>query len=45
MLQNIFDDVNIVSGSGMVPTGNKPLPQPISTQINIAIWRHQATMN
>ena len=26
MLQNHIDDVNIGSGYGLVPSGNKPLP-------------------
>ena len=32
--------VNIGSGNGLVPSGNKPLPEPILTQIFVAIWRH-----
>ena len=32
--------VNIGSGNGLVPSGNKPLPEPMLTQINVAIWRH-----
>ena len=31
-------------GSGLVPPGNKPLPEPVLTKISDAIWRHQATM-
>ena len=31
--------VNIGSGNGLVPSGNKPLPEPMLTQINIAIWQ------
>ena len=31
--------VNIGSGNGLVPSGNKPLPGPMLTQIYIAIWR------
>ena len=27
-------DVNIVSGNGLVPSGNKPLPEPMFTQIS-----------
>ena len=37
--------VNTVSINGLVPSGNKPLPEPILTQIYVAIWRHQATGN
>ena len=33
-------DVNIGSGNGLVPSGNKPLPEPMLTQIYITIW-HQ----
>ena len=36
--------VNISSGNGLVPSGNKPLPEPMLTQIHAAIWLHKATM-
>ena len=32
--------VNIGSGNGLVPLGNKPLPEPMLTQIYVAIWHH-----
>ena len=32
--------VNIGLGNGLVPSGNKPLPEPMLTQISVAIWRH-----
>ena len=32
--------VNIGSGNGLVPSGNKPLPEPMLTQIYVAKWRH-----
>ena len=32
--------VNIDSGNGLVPSGNKPLPEPMLTQISVTIWRH-----
>ena len=32
--------VIIGSGNGLVPTGNKPLPEPMLTQIFVAIWHH-----
>ena len=28
------------SGNGLVPSGNKPLPEPMLTQFSGAIWRH-----
>ena len=28
------------SGNGLVPSGNKPLPEPVWTKIPVAIWRH-----
>ena len=31
--------VNIGSGNGLEPSGNKPLPEPMLTQIPVAIWR------
>ena len=35
---------NIGSGNELVPSGNKPLPEPISTLIYVAKWRHYTTM-
>ena len=32
--------VNIGSDNGLVPSGNKPLPEPILTQIYISKWHH-----
>ena len=32
--------VNIGPGSGLVPSGNKPLPEPILTQIYVTRWSH-----
>ena len=32
--------VNIGSGNGLVPSGNKPLPEPMLTQISVDIWHH-----
>ena len=32
--------VNIGSGYGLVPSGNKPLPELMFTQFNLAIWGH-----
>ena len=32
--------VNIGSGNGLVPSGNKPLPEPMLTQISVTIRRH-----
>ena len=32
--------VNIGSGNGLVQLGNKPLPEPMLTQIYVAKWRH-----
>ena len=40
MPQNLTDHVNIGSGIGLVPPGNKPLPEPLLTQIYVAKWRH-----
>ena len=31
-------DLNIGSGNGLVPSGNKPLPEPMLTQFSVAIW-------
>ena len=35
--------MNIGSGNGLVPSGNKPLPEPMLTNIYFAIWRHYTT--
>ena len=35
--ENTFDDVNIGSGNGLVPSGSKPLPEPMLFQINVVI--------
>ena len=32
--------VNIGSGNGLVTLGNEPLPEPMLTQITVAIWHH-----
>ena len=32
--------INIGSGNGLVPSGNKPLPEPMLTQSYVAIWCH-----
>ena len=41
----IDGQVNIGSGNGLVPSGNKPLPEPMLTQISVAMWHHYATMS
>ena len=28
-----------------MPSGNKPLPELMLTQINVAMWRHYGTIN
>ena len=40
MPQNFNNEVNIGSGSGLVPSGNKSLPEPMLTQIYVTIWHH-----
>ena len=40
-----LSSVNIGSDNGLVPSGNKPLPEPVLTQIYVAIWCHQAKMS
>ena len=44
MPQNIWWEICIASGKGLVPSGNKPLPEPMLTQIYAIIWRHWATI-
>ena len=36
--------VNNGSGNDLVPSDNKPLPEPMLNQIYGAIWHHKATM-
>ena len=41
MPQDLTDDkLNNGSGNGLVPLGNKPLPEPVLTKISNVIWRH-----
>ena len=37
--------VKLGSDNGLVPSGNKPLPEPMLTQFFVAIWYHQTTMS
>ena len=37
--------VNIGPGDGLVPSGNKPLPEQMVTQISVAIWCHYNELN
>ena len=39
------ENINIGSGNGLVPSGTKPFPQSMMTQIYVIIWCHQATMS
>ena len=32
--------INIGSGIGLVPSGNKPLPEPMSTKFYVSVLRH-----
>ena len=44
MLLDIMDDVNIRSGCGLVPPGNKSSPEPMSTKTyGTILWGHQAS--
>ena len=36
---------SIGSGNGLVPSDNKPLPEPVLTKISNAIWYHHAGHN
>ena len=37
MPDNLWWEANIGSGNGVVPSGNKPLPKPMLTQIDITM--------
>ena len=32
--------INIGSGNGLLPLGNQPLPEPVLTQMYVAVWCH-----
>ena len=36
---------NISSGNGLVPSGNKPLPKLMFTQVYVTIWHHYLSHN
>ena len=36
---------SIDSGNSLVSSGNKPLSEPMMTQISVTIWRHQTSMS
>ena len=38
--EHIWRQVNIGSANGLVPSGNKPLPEPMLNQIYVAKWHH-----
>ena len=40
----IWRSVNDGSGDGLLPSGDKPVPEPMLSQLYVAIWRHQARM-
>ena len=41
MPKNTYDDqVNSGSGNGLVPSGNKPLPEMMMPRIYVAIYHH-----
>ena len=40
-----YNDVNIGSGNGLVPSGNKALPVPMLTQICLTTWCHKASVS
>ena len=37
--------VTVAAGNGLVPSGNKPSPEPMFTKIYVTIWHHLATMS
>ena len=39
-----FADDQSTLVQGLVPSGNKPLPEPLLTQISVNIWHHKVTM-
>ena len=46
MPQDLTEDKSpLVEVMALVLSGNKPLPEPMLTQIYVAIWRHYAMSN
>ena len=47
MPEDLIDglQVSIGSGNGLVPSGNKPLPEPVLKKISDAIWCHKVTVS
>ena len=43
--KSLYWEVNIGSGNGLWPSGNKPLHEPLLTQICVPIWCHSVTMS
>ena len=43
MLLDLTIDVSIGSGNGLAPSGNKPLPEPMLTQIYVAKCLNELT--
>ena len=39
-IQGIID-----CGNDLVPPGNRPLPEPMLTQVYVAVWRHRAKVD
>ena len=37
-------DAKLDSGDGLVPSGNKPLPEPMLTELCDGIWHQSATI-
>ena len=37
--------LNIGSANALVPSGNKPLPEPVLTQIYVSIWQSSVKVN
>ena len=37
--------INIGSSDGFVPSGKKPLPEPVLTKIDDTLWRHFSTVS
>ena len=46
--QNLINknlSIKIGSGNGLVPSGTKPLPEPMLTKFYDTLWRHQGPMS
>ena len=45
VMESYWLHVNIGAGNGLLPSGNKSLPESMLTKLYVAIWPHQYAMH